>query len=50
MNDDYIPYDQKKQEMCKHKNTKVINYDPIWRDGDVICEDCGKHIRTYDAG
>lgn len=27
----------------------VENYDPIWRDGDVVCE-CGTRIRGYDAG
>jgi hypothetical protein len=27
----------------------VENYDPIWMDGDVVCE-CGTRIRGYDAG
>lgn len=27
----------------------VENYDPIWRDGDVVCE-CGQRVRGYDAG
>ena len=27
----------------------VENYDPIWRDGDVVCE-CGQRVRSYDAG
>jgi hypothetical protein len=27
----------------------VENYDPIWQDGDVVCE-CGQRIRGYDAG
>lgn len=26
---------------------KVINYDPMWKDGDVVCE---KWIRFFDAG
>lgn len=27
----------------------VEHYDPIWQDGDVVCE-CGTRIRGYDAG
>lgn len=27
----------------------VIDYDPVWRDGKVVCE-CGAFIRYYDAG
>lgn len=27
----------------------VKNYDPIWRDGDVMCK-CGHRVRGYDAG
>lgn len=26
----------------------VENYDPMWRDGDVICK-CGTKVRDYDA-
>ena len=26
----------------------VENYDPIWQDGDVVCE-CGTKVRNYDA-
>jgi len=32
-----------------HRHWHVENYDPIWRDGDVVCE-CGQRIRMYDAG
>ena len=28
----------------------VENYDPIWRDGDVVCQKCRTRIRGYDAG
>lgn len=28
----------------------LINYDLIWKDGDVVCEKCGKYIRSFDAG
>lgn len=48
--DEQVTVDVKKQKTCEHKNTIVINYSPIWHDGDVVCEDCGKYIRSYDAG
>ena len=32
-----------------YRHWHVINYDPVWRDGDVVCE-CGERIRGYDAG
>lgn len=48
--DEQVTVDVKKQKTCKHKNTVVINYSPIWHDGDVVCEDCGKYIRSFDAG
>lgn len=56
MSDDYIPdnsgvtVDYELQKTCKHENKEVINYSPIWHDGDVVCSDCGKYIRSYDAG
>lgn len=28
----------------------VRNYDPIWMDGDVYCNDCGGFVRYWDAG
>lgn len=28
----------------------LFNYDPIWRDGDVICRRCKWRVRRYDAG
>jgi hypothetical protein len=36
-------------EPCKHRNSRVVDYDPMWRDGTVICLDCG-FSRMYDAG
>lgn len=50
MEDSNITYDKKRQETCQHKNQVLENYDPIWHDGDIVCADCGKHIRSYDAG
>jgi hypothetical protein len=35
---------------CRSTNTKVDNYDDMWRDGDVVCVDCGTYVRMYDAG
>jgi hypothetical protein len=37
---------------CGAPNTehRVENYDPIWRDGDVVCTRCGGYVRGYDAG
>jgi hypothetical protein len=32
-----------------YRHWHVENYDPIWRDGDVVCE-CGQRVRGYDAG
>lgn len=26
----------------------IENYDPIWKDGDVVCE-CGTKVRNWDA-
>lgn len=41
----------KTRKKCEHKgNTEVRNYDPIWKDGEVWCCDCGKKVRNWDAG
>jgi hypothetical protein len=42
-------------EKCPHCEieplvTKVINYNMMWHDGDVVCETCNGYIRMYDAG
>lgn len=50
MDDNGVTIDLKKQKTCKHKNQVVINHDMMWHDGDVVCADCGKYIRSYDAG
>lgn len=35
---------------CLHPETEVVNYDEMWRDGDVVCKRCGVYVRGYDAG
>ena len=35
---------------CDSTDTEVRNYDPVWRDGDVMCNNCGGYVRGYDAG
>ncbi len=35
---------------CYSTNSEVVNYDAMWRDGDVVCKDCGTYDRGYDAG
>jgi hypothetical protein len=39
-----------KEEECKHEETVVINYDPMWHDGQVVCKKCKKYIREFDGG
>ena len=50
MSDSIVTFDLEKQEICAHHNTIVFNYDAIWHDGDIVCTDCGKYVRSYDAG
>lgn len=35
---------------CQSENTACENYDPMWHDGDVICQDCRTYVRGFDAG
>lgn len=35
---------------CRSTKTVVYNYDPVWRDGDIHCADCGKKLGMFDAG
>lgn len=41
--------DHRLDPRCIHEPT-LVNYDPIWHDGDVICRHCGGWIRSFDAG
>ena len=35
---------------CNSTTTTLINYDPLWRDGDIVCASCAAHVRNFDAG
>lgn len=35
---------------CGSTNTSVYNHSLMWHDGDVVCDDCGRYVRMYDAG
>jgi hypothetical protein len=35
---------------CGSHNTSVKNYNMMWHDGDITCDDCGEYVRMYDAG
>lgn len=37
-------------EPVKIISTMVVDYDPMWHDGKVVCSNCGGFIRSYDAG
>lgn len=39
-------------DKCKANplEVKVINYDMMWHDGDIVCVKCGQYIRMFDAG
>jgi hypothetical protein len=36
-------------EGCKSTKTIVTNWDPMWRDGDVVCASCGVFVRSFDT-
>ncbi len=50
MDDTVVTIDLEKQKTCKHEKQTVINHSLMWHDGDVVCVDCGKWIREFDAG
>ena len=35
---------------CSSDNTSVRNYDSLWQDGDLVCDDCNTRVRGWDAG
>jgi len=35
---------------CGSDHTSVKNYNMMWHDGDITCDDCGGYVRMYDAG
>jgi len=40
---------KKQKQKCQHKKTKLVDLTIDRMFGNVICVDCGKFIRTYDA-
>lgn len=32
------------------RDQEVRDYDPMWKDGNVVCLKCGTKVRDYDAG
>lgn len=44
-----IDYTLQKQDCCKDtSNHLAVNFDPIARDADIICNVCGAYIRMWD--
>lgn len=35
---------------CGSDDLELRDYDMKWHDGEIYCNDCGTHVRTYDAG
>lgn len=35
---------------CGSENTEVVNFNEVWRDGDIVCRECKAYVRGYDAG
>ena len=33
---------------CQSTNTEVRDVDPLWRDGNVVCQDCETFVRYWD--
>lgn len=40
----------KQTSLCGHPNTSVQNFNRMWGDGDVVCDDCGVRVRSFDSG
>lgn len=35
---------------CLSSNTRCENFDQMWGDGDVVCQDCRTFVRYFDSG
>lgn len=35
---------------CGSEDTRVENHSMMWHDGDIVCNDCGRYVRMFDAG
>lgn len=38
---------EEKKNNCKWH---LVDYDPMWMNGEVYCETCGLYVRDFDAG
>lgn len=36
--------------VCGGTDTEVRNFDELWRDGDIVCNECATYVRGFDAG
>ena len=50
MSNERVEVDTSKKCECDHQMPIVVNYDYVWRDGHVICQNCKGFIRHFDAG
>lgn len=50
LSDEMIKYRVCKQCGSHPKNHKVVDYDSVWRDGNVTCTICDAFVRSFDAG
>lgn len=34
---------------CLSDNLIIADYDPVWNEGEIWCNDCGEYIRLFDG-
>ncbi len=50
-NDCKVLLDRTDKCACKESSgVEIVNHDLMWHDADVVCIDCHKFVRYYDAG
>jgi hypothetical protein len=42
--------DYKDKCSCDDQQPRQVNYEMMWHEADIICANCGKFIRFWDAG
>lgn len=44
--------DESKCPTCNSDDSQhvLINYEPMWHEGDIVCKLCGSKVRKFDAG
>jgi hypothetical protein len=45
-----IDVDRKIKCKCNNPKPQMVNYSMMWHEADIICNNCGKFIRYWDAG